>query len=250
MRLNRISNVLIPIISILSIIGIWWAFAVGVGDQLILPTPPDTIKEISLLLSESDFYVQYFSTLLRCVIAFTCSFTIAFLLAILSYFNSIAKRIISPIVTVIRALPTLAIVLLLLIWTNRNIAPIIITMLVVMPTLYSGILSALNSVDKKLLEMCKVYKVKKITVFFKVIMSGIMSEVLSEIGAGLSLNVKLMVAAEVLAVTAESIGMAMRLSNIYFLTARLLGFVVLMVLTCLIIEGLFGFIAKKVGSRT
>jgi NitT/TauT family transport system permease protein len=168
-------------------------------------------------------------------------------LAILSERSFIAKKIISPIISIIRALPTIAVVLLLLFWTNSFVAPIIVTMLVVLPTLYVNLTSAISSVDKNLLEMCYFYNVEKKQVLKKVIVPCILPQTLTAMGAGISLNLKLMVAAEVLASTAKSIGGLLNYTNSNLQTAKMIALVVITVILALIIEKFFNFFSLKVG---
>ena len=146
-----------------------------------------------------------------------------------------------------RALPTIAIVLLLLFWTNSKIAPVIVTMLVVLPTLKTQTTNSLNSLDKDLFVMCKVFNVEKKEIFTKVTVPQIMPSLLLSVGAGLSLNVKLMVAAEVLASTKNSIGNMLNYANFNLLIPKMLALVTFSVLACLVIEKIFSVLSKKVG---
>jgi len=69
--------------------------------------------------------------------------------------------------------------------------------------------------------------------------------VFTAIGSGISLNFKLMVAAEVLAQTAKSIGYMLNVSKAYFETAEMMALVVIAILFGVIVESVFNFIAKK-----
>ena len=66
-------------------------------------------------------------------------------------------------------------------------------------------------------------------------------------GSGFSLNLKLMVAAEVISQTAYSIGYMLNTSKIYFEVATMIALVLVTVAIGLIIEGVFSFLSKKAG---
>ena len=164
-----------------------------------MPTVGETVAALLGLFKSAEFYVAYFNTLLRSVIAFFISFTLAFIFAFSAYKSEKARRALKPLIVIIRALPTIAVVLLLVLWTSSKIAPIIVTMLVVFPTLYNNLYAALMGIDKDLNEMCKVFGVSEKKRLKKVVFPQIAPEFISAAGAGLTLNLKLMVAAEVLA---------------------------------------------------
>lgn len=248
-KANLLLSVLTPVITVLCIIIVWHIVAVKTGDEIILPTPLRTLEEIGRLLGDFRFYKAFFSTLLRSVIAFAFSFGLAFLLAIISKLNKVVKKVVSTLVPLLRSLPTIAIVLLLLLWTTSQVAPVIVTLLVVLPTTYTTLCEALEEVDYSLIEMCKTYGISKKRIVFEVYIPIILPTVLATIGSGLALNLKLMVAAEVLSQTVNSLGLLMNQSKIYFETATLLALVSLSVVTGLIFEVAGNFVASAIRGK-
>ncbi len=246
-KANKWLNILLPILSVLSIVLIWTVASAIVKSEYILPTVGQTLTQLGKLLTTAEFYRAFISTLLRSLIAFSISYLLASIFAVLSYKFYVAEKIITPIISIIRALPTIAIVLLLLFWTNSKVAPVVVTMLVVLPTLYTNWLNALGGVDNELINMCKVFGVSKKDTFKKVVFPAVLPQMLTSVGAGISLNLKLMVAAEVLSATAYSLGYLLNTSKVYFEIANMIAIVCVTVVTGLIIELTFNFISKKVG---
>lgn len=231
----------------LCVLALWAVSAKIVRNEYLLPSIGRTLEEFFSLLTKGAFYVAYFRTLLRSVIAFFIAFFVAFALALLSYKYFIAQKIINPLVSVARALPTIAVVLLALVWTNSEIAPVIVTTLVVMPTAYAGIFNALSSIDKEQLEACKTFGIDEKTIMKKVKIPQTAPYLLSVAGTSLSLNVKLMVAGEVIASTSRSIGNALYLSKLYEQTAQTFALVIVTVITGLAVEAVFSALSKKFG---
>ena len=248
-KANLLLSVLVPIITVLCIIIVWHIVATKTGDEIILPTPLSTLKKTAGLLIDGRFYKAFGLTLLRSVIAFLVSFALAFSLAILSKLNGVVKKVVRTIVPLIRSLPTIAIVLLLLLWTTSQIAPVIVTLLVVLPTTYTTLCEALEEVDYSLIEMCKTYGISKKRIVFEVYIPIILPTVLATIGSGLALNLKLMVAAEVLSQTVNSLGLLMNQSKIYFETATLLALVSLSVITGLVFEAVGNMVASRIRGK-
>lgn len=242
----KILNRILPLVTVLVLILVWALAGAIVNSQYILPSVKLTAEKFFALFFDKTFYSAFFLTLLRSLIAFIFSFAVAFVLAIFSTKFDLFKSAVSPIISVMRALPTIAVVLLLLFWTNSQVAPVIVTTLVVLPTLYTHIESAFFALDKTIAEAGRVDGADEIRVFTKIQLPQAMPSIYSGIGGGISLNFKLMVAAEVIAQTANSIGYLLNTSKVYFEIAQMLATVCVAVIFGVIVEFIFNRLSKKV----
>lgn len=246
-RSEKIIGIIVPIIPIICIIVIWEAMALAANDVYVLPTFAQTVSRFFELFTYGAFYSALFSTLLRSLIAFAISFVIASILSFLASEYKNAKRAITPIIAFMRALPTIAVVLLLVVWTNSQVAPVIVTMLVVLPTVYANMTDAFSVVDKDVVQALKLYGVPKKQILKKVIVPQMTPAILHSVGAGLSLNLKLMVAAEVLSQTPVSMGYLLNFSKTYYEISTMLSLVIVSVVIGILIELVFGILSKKAG---
>ena len=137
------------------------------------------------------------------------------------------------------------VVLLLLFWTNSRIAPIIVTLLVVLPTTYSHLLSSFTSVDKSTVEAGLVDGASELQVFRKIEIPQSLSSVYDAMGGGVSLTLKLMVAAEVLSATANSLVYLLNTAKVYFEVARLMAIVIVIIAIAIIIETVFKWLSNR-----
>jgi len=231
-----IINLIYPLIMLGLIMLIWAVAAKQIGSEFILPSIPDTLIQLKKLLLLDSFWLSYLNTIIRCFESFLISFSFAIIFTVISKLYRPARLLLSPLVSVIRALPTMAIILLLVIWTNSSIAPLFISIIVIFPTLYSQYLGEITGIDSKLLEMSKVYKVPRTRTITKLYIPQMLPVIVSSIGSGLSLTLKLMVAAEVLAQTVNSIGGMMQTSKVYFEIGQLMALTIITVITGLIFE--------------
>lgn len=214
-----------------------WAIAAKAGDnEFILPSPLSALKKTGEILTDKTVYVAFGNTLLRTLEAWAISLVVAAALAVAGKFFPPIGRFLSPLVSVVRALPTMSVVLLLVIWTNARTAPVVVAILVVMPTFYAALRAAIDSVDPLLLETCRVYGVPKRRIFAQVYLPCVIRASALPISSSLSLTLKLMVAAEVLASTARSLGGLMQMSRIYYETAELMALTVLTIVVALALE--------------
>ena len=242
---EKILNLILPISAILAIVAVWSVASVMVDSEFILPSVTETFSALIKVLKNGLFYRALLGTFLRSFIAFIVCFMLATSLSVLSCKNRVASRLILPIMGIMRALPTIAVVLLLMLWTSSNVAPIIVTSLVVLPTIFTNVQNALLSIDKTVCEAAKVDGADNKRVFLLIEVPLIKSSALSAVGSGFSLNFKLMVAAEVIAQTAKSIGYMLTTSKAYFETGEMMALVCVAVIIGLVVEGIFNFLSRK-----
>lgn len=244
---DKLLNLILPLITLTCIIIVWSVGAFVTDNEYILPSVWQTVKEFFALFSDQKFYISLFLTILRSVIAFLLSFIISAVLAYAANKSRILERLILPLISIIRALPTLAIILLLLFWTNNQVAPVVVTMLVVMPTVYTGLKNAFDGVDKTSIEAAMVDGADKRQLFFAIELPQIAPPLCSLVGGGLSLNLKLMVAAEVMGATVKSLGTMLNIANFNLEVAKMLALVLVVLIIGLVVEFSFNKLSKKVG---
>ena len=123
----------------------------------------------------------------------------------------------------------------LLSFLGNGKAPVVVAFLSLFPMLYTGILAALSGVDKHLIEVSRVQGTplfRRVSAIYLPLSSPY---ILREASGALSFSVKLVVSAEVLAYTAQSLGGMMQDARIYNLP-QLFALVAMSFLAGLIVE--------------
>lgn len=220
----------------------WIIVYAFVKNEYIIPSFWQTVKQLIALLGEGSFWLAFSSTLLRVFISFTVSFVLAlicsFLGAVIKNFNAFF----SPLISVLRTVPTMAVILIILIWTTPRTAPVIVTALVLFPMIYAQINAGLSQIDSGILQAAKVYNFSKKTMLTKVYIPLAGIYVFSQTGANLSFAIKLTVSAEVIAYTYVSLGGMLQEANGNLSVARLAALTIIAVLAGIAIEVAFHFI--------
>lgn len=233
---ESIKKLLYPFVAIFAVILIWYAVALVISREYILPSPLSSINTFFLLIGEQAFYKAVGGTLLRSLISFFVAFFSAVIFACAAAVMQPLKRMLSPIIVILRATPTISIILLSLIWLKSDTAPILIAFLIVFPAMYTAILGGIDSTDSLLIEMSKVYKVRKIDTVTKLYIPYVLPTVFTAMKANISLNLKIIIASEVLAGTIVSMGFEMQLSKLYLETPQLLAYTIAAVLLGFFLE--------------
>lgn len=244
-RLVKILNYTLPIATAVAIVIIYAIISKVVGVELIAPSVGKTLKEFFALLGNGYFYKAVGGTLLRALLSYVLSFASAAVFSLLAKLCKPIRGVFVPIVALIRVLPTMSLILLALIWFDSFQSTILVAFCVIFPMLYTGFCDAIDGVDRELIEMSRVYGVDKRRTAAKLYIPQMLPAVLTIVKSSASLNLKLVIAAEVLAQTADSVGLHMQLSQNNLDTAALLAWTAVAILLGALIEGAVALIGKK-----
>lgn len=229
------------IFSLFAVVFLWlfWLVAyVIVRNDYLLPSVGDTLAETWRLLGEGRFWRAFGGTLLRTLAAFALSFVLGAGFAVLARLFSGVRAFFAPVVSVLRSLPTVAIILILLLWSSPAVAPVLVSMLVLLPAVYAAVLAALDEVHGEYGELIRAFRVGKGRAVFKLYLPLAAPPVLAQAGGIFSLGLKITVSGEVLASTYRSLGGLMQEAKMYVQMPALLALTLVTVLTGFLLEGL------------
>ena len=215
---------------------VWVVAYFAVGNQLLIPSFSESIKEVGALLVSKGFWLGLGMSLLRAGIAFLISFVLAVIFAVVAYLYPTFGGFLAPVVSALRSLPILAVLLILLSFLGAGEAPVAVAFLSLFPMLYTGVLAAISGVDKHLIEVSRVQGTplfRRVSAIYLPLSSPY---ILKEAGGALSFSLKLIVSAEVLASTAKSLGGMMQEAKIYAEIPQLFALVGLTFVVGLVLE--------------
>ncbi len=214
----------------------WQIAYLAAGNELLVPSFSACLRALRNLLASAGFWQAFLGSFLRALIAFLLSVGLAGVLAVIAYLLPFFEGIVAPVVSALRSLPVMAVLLILLTLFSAGEAPVAVAFLSLFPMLYTAILSALKGIDRQLVEIARVYGAgvgKRIVSLYLPLTAP---HILRESGAGLSFSVKLVVSAEILAMTAGSLGGMMWDARAYHETATLFALVGVAFVVGLILE--------------
>lgn len=216
---------------------VWQIAFSNIRNDYLFPSLKEVFREIGAAFQDKFFYHSYLASILRTIRVFFLSFAFAAVFAVIAYLYPLFSKIFAPVVGVLRALPTMAVLLMILIWTTPSDAPVVVGFLALFPMLYTGIFAALSTVDKNLSSVCKVYRVPLKKQIFQMYLPQALPYALRECSGGLSFGLKLIVSAEIMASTYVSLGGMLQESKMYMQTPKLFALTLLVVVTGLLLEG-------------
>ena len=247
--LKKLSPILYPLVSILLMLLVWHLIFLYVGSQAIFPSIDATLQSIGHYLADGNFWLSLLSTIGRVLLCFAISLAVATVVGILGKLVPAVNKILSPVVALFRSAPTVAVMVILILLENPNHpnrTPIFVGLLVVLPMLYANVTTAIEQVDNGLVQMCKLYNVPKGEQLKRVYLPTIVPYLLGELPATLAFTVKLIVSAEILSYTYQSIGGLIQSANVYSEMANLFALTLLSVAFATILDILMRLVAKFV----
>lgn len=194
---------------------VWLVAYFAEGNEFVVPSFLATMESLGDLFATAGFWSALGYTMLTALAAFAISYLLAAICAAAATVSEFADGFLKTVIGFLRALPTLAIVLVLLVWTTPRAAPIIVSVFVLFPLIFSQLTAAIGGVGDDLKEVCKVYKISPRDRLLKVYLPLAAPPVLAQTGANYSLGLKVMISAEVLAATRQSYGMLMQTARLY-----------------------------------
>lgn len=241
---RRLPSAIAGALSLLVMWLVWFVAHKTVKNEYVLPSFSQTLSAFWIVLGEAFFWRALFKTLLKVVYSFLISFALALCLSLLTKIFKHLGAFMKPIVSVIRTLPTMAVLVLILIYTDKMTAPIIVSVLVLFPMIYAQFNTALQSVDEGIINATKVFNLTKSQKTFKVFLPMVAPPVFSHVGSNLSFAIKIVISAEVMAYSFTSIGGMMQTANVYFDIPRLAALTLVAVILGLVIEGIFNLVCR------
>lgn len=230
-------NYLFSVLAVAVMWGVWVAAYFAVGNEYVVPSFTETMRELGALFASGTFWKSFGGTLWRTVAGWLLAFAFAVLFAAAGVASKKFRSFFAPFVSVFRTLPTMAITLMLLIWSTPLVAPVIVTFLMLFPVTYAQLMAAYGEIDPQLFEMARVYGVPRREVLCKIAVPGMLPAVFSQAGPNLSLSLKVTISAEVLVSTFRSLGGMMHEAANYLQVAEMFALTIL----ALLVGGLFEF---------
>ncbi|MBR5110643.1 MAG: ABC transporter permease subunit [Clostridia bacterium] len=187
-------------------VGVWWAIAKAVGLPKLLPGPGETALAFLRLCSTEAFWRSVAFTLLRVALGYCFAVMAGVLLAVGCHWLKGVEMLLSPLRTVIRATPVSSFILLVWLWLRRGSVPVFISFLMVLPIIWTAVQEALNAVDGDFIEMAAVYRFSRWKKIRYLYAPSVRPAFMAACMTGLGFAWKSGIAAEVIALTPDSVG--------------------------------------------
>ena len=215
---------------------LWQLVALLIDEILILPTPLAVLARLCTIWYEPAFWVAVGRTVARISLGFLGAFVLGALLALAAGHSRAVETLLFPYMATVKAVPVACFIVLLYVWlSSRSIATFIV-FLIVLPTVYTGVLAGIHAKDKGLEEMADVFGISPWRRFLSVRLPQLESYVLSAVSLGAGLAFKSGIAAEILSIPSGTVGEMIYYASLYIQSVDLYAWTVVLVLVSILFE--------------
>jgi len=215
---------------------IWILLSTLIGNEIVMPSPFQTIRAFFGILTQDNSLQAILFSLYRLIIALFVASLLGVTLGVVSGLNHRFRLIVRPIVSVLRTIPVISIVVILLIVFGFTLTPYLITFLMIFPIIFQAISDGIENLDQELVDVFLLEDDAFIDgvryCYLPLIGPQIKTSLLQSAGLG----IKVLVMAEYLAQTKNSIGNSLYLAKVNLDYSQVFAWTILLIIMALIIE--------------
>lgn len=223
-------NSFITVLSVLTMIFVWFLLALYFGKPYILPSPAETVQELIQLVSSANFWPAVLATISRGLLGFFISLIMGVALGLLAGFSKPVFWLLQPWVTVIKSTPVMSVIILAIIWFHSDVVPVVVTFLMLFPIIYGNVVAGIKNTDQDLLEMAHMYKVKPWRIVGELYLPSILPYLLAGASTAMGIAWKVIIAAEILSQPSLAIGSRLMIAKINFATAQVFAWTIVAII--------------------
>ena len=197
----RFARVLRPALGLLLpvALALFWEIAVrmGLSNGRLVPPPSVIWNTFVDLATTGELQRHALATLTRVAAGFVCGVAAGTILGAIAGYSLLTHRVVDPTLQALRSIPSIAWVPLFILWFGIFEASKIILIAVgVFFPVYLGVMGAVMSVDRKIVEVGRVFRLSGLAMVRRILLPAVMPAYVISLRAGLGLGWMFVVAAE------------------------------------------------------
>ena len=194
---------------------IWQVVAMRIDDSIFLPSPIETAQSLQTLFLSKQFFLSIGVTLGNIVKGFLLGVLFGSIFAVFASISDFLETFISFPMRIIKATPVASFTILALFWLDSSKLSILVSFFMVLPILYTNVLTGIKETNPKLLEMGKVFQIRWYYKVCYIYIPEVLPYLFSACSVAIGLAWKSGIAAEVIGITKNSIGNHLYQAKLY-----------------------------------
>jgi len=237
---------LYTLISCLFFIGLWQVIAIIINNDIYIPKIQQVIEAIKLIFMEQSFWKVILSSFYRTILSYMLALVFSMTLGVLGAVYPFFQYLMQPVNSFAKTIPTMVLVVLLLVWFDKDITPFAVGFAIIFPVLYEGIRNSLMQIDKKMIDMTKIYEVSLKDKIKKIYVPVMKFYFMSIFVSTFSLTFKVVITGEVYGQPKFGIGSQIQLEKVNFNAPGIFAWIVIIVIISLVLEIINKLLKKKI----
>jgi sulfonate transport system permease protein len=171
----------------------------GILPLNLLPAPSTVIATIGELALSGELFRHVGITLYRVLLGFLIGSILATIFGALTGYSQLMKQLLDPLLQALRNIPSLAWVPLFILWMGiYETSKVMLIAVGVFFPVYLNLMSGIEGVDRKLVEVGRVYRLNGWQLFHRVFLPATLPSYIVGLRSGLGLGWMFVVAAEIM----------------------------------------------------
>lgn len=241
----RPRHILKPLLIALFWLAVWQGLALMVPNAIFLASPADTLSALARLIPTADFWRTVGASCARVFLGFLLALAAGLLLGSAGHAIPLVGDALSPLLRLMRSVPVASFVILALLWVGSQRLTALVVFLIVLPVTYAGVRAGLAQADPSMLEVARVFRVGMGRRIWHIYRPALLPHFASAASVSMGLAWKSGVAAEVIGISAHSIGEKLYTSKLYLETDSLFAWTAVIVLLSWVSEKLLGLLLSR-----
>lgn len=238
-------KVLVPTASVLLLIAVWFVASRVVGSDLLLPGPVQTFQGLVRILSSASGWAAIAETSAKAFIGLFLALGFALVTGFAMGLLAGLYDLLGPLIVILQSIPIVSWLALAIFWWGVGFAsPVYIVFLTLFPILTINVAEGVRNVDKKLVEMARIYRLPRKVVLSKIYLSSAFPFIVSSMRVGTGIMWKSVAVAEFMVGT-SGIGRAIADSKYSIDITRVFAFTLVLVLLGISTEKALDFLIRK-----
>lgn len=239
---SKIKSILMGVLVALIWIAVWQIIYKTVDREVLIASPLSVFRRLLELVVEKSFWVKILNSLISVFKGYFLALIVGTALAIMTSASKILYALFKPLLSIIRSTPVASFIILAWIWMSKQSIPVFTSFLMVTPIVWASITTGIKSTDSDLLEMAHIYKISKTRILKNIYIPSVMPSFISCATTGIGFAWKSAVAAEVLSLPKNTIGIELYNSKVYLETVDMFAWTVVIIVLSLILEKLLVYL--------
>ena len=235
---------ILNVLGILFIFFVWFILSAYFDNSLIIPKIFDVFNAFIQMFSETRIYMLVFKLVMNIILTISASFIVGLVIAILSYKYEEFYNFVSPIMTLLKTIPIIAIIILLLI-AVMSLAPYVASSLVIIPIIFEGIYITLKQIDKNVTDDIKTISGFNLTVIIKFYIPLIFPNIITSLIQSFGLGLKVMVMAEYTSPKNNTFGAEIKRLYDNNNMEKVYALVLLLIILSFVVDKILGIVREK-----
>jgi len=229
------NRTLTEILALTLIIVIWWVASLGLPSR-VLPSPPVVLEYIIQDFVEGNALFHISQTLFRIILGFFAAMGIGIALGVLMGTKRFWGNFFGTWIMVGLSFPDIMWPILAIIWfgLGEMVAFLSITM-IVMPSVTVHIFEGVKATDKSLVDMAKVFRIKKLSIIRRVYIPMLMPHIMSTMRYALAVSWKIVIIAELFGLS-NGVGFMLNFWYRKFQVGQILAWALMFIIIMVILD--------------